>query len=105
MQIINDFTCSLTNHNARWLNIYNDGKLYLANAEDLHRCVRECVSVYSCLAMLQASVCVEYNLSDMFVALSFTLTSVMLKKQNLCESCCDTEIRSTAGLPRNAKPQ
>lgn len=39
MQTINDFTCSLTNHNVLWLNIYHDGMLYLANTADLDICV------------------------------------------------------------------
>lgn len=30
---INDFTCSLTNHNVRWLTIYSDGMLHLANTD------------------------------------------------------------------------
>lgn len=52
MQAINDFTCSLTNHNVLWLNIYNDGTLYLANAEYSDACVVH-VSVRTYSAALQ----------------------------------------------------
>lgn len=42
---------------------------------------------------------------DINVALVFTLTSLSPEKANLGESCCDPEIRSTTGLPKNAKLQ
>lgn len=38
LQTINYFTCSLTNHNAWWLNIYCDRMLYLANTEYVDMC-------------------------------------------------------------------
>lgn len=40
---INDFTCSLTNHNVRWLTIYSDGMLHLANT-DLFMNIQLCQS-------------------------------------------------------------
>ncbi len=52
MQTINDFTCSLTNHNERWLNIYNDEKLYLDDTEYWDVCVVH-VSMQAYSAMLQ----------------------------------------------------
>lgn len=63
MQTINDFTCSLTNHNAWWLNIYNDGMLYLANTEYL------CIFSYA-----TAGVCMGEDFGEISVALVFTLT-------------------------------
>lgn len=70
MQTINDFTCSLTNHNVLWLNIYNTGMLYLANTQYLDTCMLcTCVHTQPCCSRRL------FDLADITLALVFTLTS------------------------------
>lgn len=101
MQTINDFTCTLTNHNAVWLNIYDARVLYLTNVAYLDMCT---VHVWACLN-IQLCCKMQINSSCISVASVFRLTSVPPQKANPCVSCCDTDIRSTAGLPKKAKLQ
>lgn len=63
MQVINDFTCSLTNHNELWLNIYKAGMLYLANSVFRHiYAVHMSMPAYSAMLQLEA-VCNEIRVT------------------------------------------